>query len=108
MNIKLPWRPLVEKPLLDSLYGSSSAGKTYLGCVRMTDYTDMINTRPVTIWQQDPSSKAKAQSWAEGQPVPQNCVLDSRVVVSVAVDLDSVKTRPDRDWFPPSRPWREL
>lgn len=52
-----PW----EKPIADELSETGWGGKTYLGTVQMTDYTHMVNTRVVTLWQPAPSSCAEAR-----------------------------------------------
>jgi hypothetical protein len=90
----------VEQPILDALYEASDRQKTYLGYVHMTDYTDMINTRSVTLWQPEPSTLAEARAWTEAQETPPNHLLSSRAVVSVIVNMETVKTVHDQEWSP--------
>lgn len=90
----------MEQPILDALYKASSSEKAYLGYVHMTDYTHMINTRSVTLWQPAPSTLEGAKAWTEAQEIPTNHLLTSRAVVSVVVSMESVKTVHDQEWSP--------
>ena len=90
----------MEKPILDALYEASERQKTYLGYVHMTDYTDMIETRSITLWQPAPSTLAEAKAWTEAQEIPPNHLLSSRAVVSFIVNLESVRTVHDQEWSP--------
>ncbi|MFF0991268.1 hypothetical protein ACFYE1_15490 [Kocuria sp. CPCC 205315] len=63
----------------------------------MTDYTNMVNTRSVTLWQPAPSTLAEVQAWAEAQETPHNHVPSSRAVVSFIVNMESVKTVHDQE-----------
>lgn|GEM_PF-4356836 len=88
----------MEQRILDALYEASSGQKAYLGYVHMTDYTDMINTRSVTLWQSAPSTLAEAQAWADAQEIPHNHLPSSRAVVSFTVEMASVKSVHDKQW----------
>lgn len=90
----------MEQSILDALYEASSSEKAYLGYVHMTDYTHMINTRSVTLWQPIPSTLEEAKAWTEAQEIPTNHLLTSRAVVSFIVNLESVRTVHDQEWSP--------
>lgn len=66
----------------------------------MTDYTDMIETNSVTLWQPAPSTLEEAKTWTEAQEIPTNYLLTSRAVVSFIVNLESVRTVHDKEWSP--------
>lgn len=91
----------MEQPILDAMYEISSSGKVYLGYVAMTDHTDMINTRSVTLWQPAPSTLEGAKAWAEEQQeIPTNYRFEARGVVSFILNTESTRTVHDRDWTP--------
>ncbi|MPY12317.1 hypothetical protein [Arthrobacter bussei] len=91
----------MEQPVLDALYEAGSSEKVFLGYVAMTDHTDMINTRSVTLWQPAPSTLKEAKAWADGQQeIPANYRLEARGVVSFILNTESTKTAHDRDWTP--------